>query len=111
MEIRQPPTDPTDSVDMGIEVGDADLVNGDAQRPPQPNASAPPAQEFDAFGDNLLDQETRDIFQARIADTTHNGYNSTNIRLIQLLYSKCTAHPSILNPTLMGNPIVAFHIL
>jgi hypothetical protein len=68
-EIQQPPTNLTDSVDMVIEVGGADLVNGDAQGPPQPNA-APPAQGFDAFGDDLLDQETCDILQARIADTT-----------------------------------------
>jgi hypothetical protein len=70
VEIRQPPTDPTDSVDMGIEVGDADLVNGDAQGPPQPNASAPPAQEFDAFGEDHLDQETRNIKQGFMMDTT-----------------------------------------
>ena len=105
MEFQQPPIDPTDPVDMGIEVGNADLVDGDSQGPPQPNA-APPA-EYDAFGEDLLDQETRDILQASIASSTCSGYNSTNIRLIRFLHSRCTTYPNVLNPILMGNLLVA----
>jgi hypothetical protein len=69
--MQQPTTDPNNSFGLGIEVGNAD------EGPPQPNA-APPGE----FGDDLLDEETCAIIQARIAPTTRNGYNSTNIRII-----------------------------
>lgn len=57
-----------------------------------------------------LDQETIDILNARIAQSTRSRYNCMNIRFIRFLHDNCAAFPNVLNPDLMGAMIEADEI-